>query len=316
MDAEVLTVIRLNDTGPAVARLQLAIGVDDDGIFGPLTCAALMAFQQGEGLPPTGEADDLTLAALFDETRPDTAPAHTPPMGVGMFVSAMRRSTCGTPQSMAAKAKAHGIKWVAACAIFQGHKRSDEYNGKASDYVSALKDEGVKVWVWGFPRPDGQRVALDVIEDRATRWGVTGVILDPEAPYYNRPSAARALLSDAVERFHAADLPVYVSSYGMISYHPRFPWEVLLIADGGIPQVYDGHNTMGKEYPNTAVRRWQGLMRGKPVVPAFATYRKTPGQFRAHLASMPPTDALIGWQWRTTKGSEWAELQKLSGGMV
>src|SRR4051812_11923797 len=53
------------DTGAAVAAVQRRVGVDDDGIFGPITRAAVARFQQRWGLPVTGEVDARTWAALF-----------------------------------------------------------------------------------------------------------------------------------------------------------------------------------------------------------------------------------------------------------
>ena len=53
------------DTGDAVAAVQREVGVDDDGIFGPITRGAVSRFQQRMGLPVTGSVDAKTWAALF-----------------------------------------------------------------------------------------------------------------------------------------------------------------------------------------------------------------------------------------------------------
>src|SRR4051794_28459450 len=53
------------DTGAAVVAVQGEVGVDDDGIFGPITRAAVESFQQRYGLPVTGEVDARTWTALF-----------------------------------------------------------------------------------------------------------------------------------------------------------------------------------------------------------------------------------------------------------
>lgn len=67
----------------ALSREDPAIPpVDEDGIYGPATRAAVTAFQQREGLPPTGVVDPVTwerlygayLTALEANTRPREVP--------------------------------------------------------------------------------------------------------------------------------------------------------------------------------------------------------------------------------------------------
>ncbi len=53
------------DTGPAVERVQRELGVTADGIFGPITEAAVKRFQGHEGLPRTGKVDSGTWMKLF-----------------------------------------------------------------------------------------------------------------------------------------------------------------------------------------------------------------------------------------------------------
>ena len=53
------------DTGEAVVAVQRQVGVDDDGIFGPITRGAVERFQSKYGLKVTGEIDARTWTALF-----------------------------------------------------------------------------------------------------------------------------------------------------------------------------------------------------------------------------------------------------------
>jgi hypothetical protein len=57
--------LQRGDWTPAVAELQRALGIPDDGIFGPQTEAAVLAFQEREGLDPTGEVNVKTWLKLF-----------------------------------------------------------------------------------------------------------------------------------------------------------------------------------------------------------------------------------------------------------
>ena len=57
------------DTGEAVVAVQREVGVDDDGIFGPITRGAVERFQARYGLPVTGKVDARTWTALFQSQR-------------------------------------------------------------------------------------------------------------------------------------------------------------------------------------------------------------------------------------------------------
>ena len=69
--------LRVGDRGNKVGQLQYMLAVvgqfvqevpviSADGIFGPLTRDAVIAFQRYEGFPTTGEADDRTWDALYE----------------------------------------------------------------------------------------------------------------------------------------------------------------------------------------------------------------------------------------------------------
>lgn len=50
--------------GPYVRRLQIALRIPSDGVFGPQTKAAVQAFQRGHGLAADGIVGPMTWAAL------------------------------------------------------------------------------------------------------------------------------------------------------------------------------------------------------------------------------------------------------------
>ena len=66
-------VLRVGARGAAVVRLQQALGVADDGAFGPETLAAVEAFQRAQGLPVDGIVGARTWAALKRD-KPTVAP--------------------------------------------------------------------------------------------------------------------------------------------------------------------------------------------------------------------------------------------------
>ncbi|WP_416673220.1 peptidoglycan-binding domain-containing protein [Egbenema bharatensis] len=60
--------LRRGMAGPEVARLQRALGIRADGLFGPQTKSAVIAFQRACGLAVDGVAGPQTLSALHSGT--------------------------------------------------------------------------------------------------------------------------------------------------------------------------------------------------------------------------------------------------------
>lgn len=69
-----MSTLRRGDEGPLVTKLQLKLGVDAIGKFGPKTEAALIAWQKANGLQGDGIAGPFTLAKLGIEALPQAAP--------------------------------------------------------------------------------------------------------------------------------------------------------------------------------------------------------------------------------------------------
>lgn len=57
-------IVQRGDEGPWVIKLQKALHINTDGLFGPITEAALKDFQEANGLEPDGIAGRLTYRAL------------------------------------------------------------------------------------------------------------------------------------------------------------------------------------------------------------------------------------------------------------
>ncbi|MDA0185233.1 peptidoglycan DD-metalloendopeptidase family protein, partial [Solirubrobacter phytolaccae] len=56
------------DTGEAVAAVQKVVGVDSDGIFGPITQGGVERWQKVNGLPATGSVDAKTWTKMFQSS--------------------------------------------------------------------------------------------------------------------------------------------------------------------------------------------------------------------------------------------------------
>jgi peptidoglycan hydrolase-like protein with peptidoglycan-binding domain len=57
-------VVKRGDRGPAVRRIQRALGIPPDGVFGPQTHRAVRRFQRRKGLVADGIVGPLTRSAL------------------------------------------------------------------------------------------------------------------------------------------------------------------------------------------------------------------------------------------------------------
>lgn len=71
-------VLRVGDRGPNVARLQRALGIEDDGAFGPATLRAVQEFQARRNLPVDGIVGARTWAALEADIGVRAPEAETP----------------------------------------------------------------------------------------------------------------------------------------------------------------------------------------------------------------------------------------------
>ncbi len=70
-------VLSRGDTGPVVAAVQRAVGTGADGVFGPLTQAAVRSWQADHSVPVTGVVDAPTWRALL-RAAPAVTPAPSP----------------------------------------------------------------------------------------------------------------------------------------------------------------------------------------------------------------------------------------------
>ena len=76
-----MSTLRRGDEGPLVSKLQEKLGVDVIGKFGPKTEAALMEWQEANGLKADGIAGPFTLSKLGIEALPTPAPISIPNSG-------------------------------------------------------------------------------------------------------------------------------------------------------------------------------------------------------------------------------------------
>ena len=70
--------LSMGSTGDDVKKLQKALGINDDGIYGQQTQSAVKAYQQKNGLNPDGIAGNITQTRLYGGTQGTKPTVQTP----------------------------------------------------------------------------------------------------------------------------------------------------------------------------------------------------------------------------------------------
>jgi resuscitation-promoting factor RpfB len=94
--------------GGSTAALQRALGVPADGVYGPLTAAAVRAFQQRQGLTVDGVAGPATLRALGLASSTAAAPAAQSSGGTSALQRIAQCESGGNPAAVSASGTYRG----------------------------------------------------------------------------------------------------------------------------------------------------------------------------------------------------------------
>lgn len=93
--------VKRGDSGDAVKRIQGALGISADGVFGPQTERAVKRFQRRKGLAPDGVVGPQTRAALG--LRPSSSRSRRGSSDLGLPPMLRRIADCesgGNPQAV------------------------------------------------------------------------------------------------------------------------------------------------------------------------------------------------------------------------
>lgn len=193
--------------------------------------------------------------------------------GIGFFLWKIRFAEGGNLDQIVSEARRAGLTHVQIKAA-DGPWRYNIFEGRdlIPDLVKALRDAGIQVWLWqyvyGF-NPGGE--ALTAIE-RIRQFMPDGFIVNAEAEYKGRHSAATAYMK-ALRAGVGDDLLIGLSSYRWPSYHPTFPFkEFLAWCDFVQPQVY----WLKADNPRHQLHRTleEHKQFNKPVFPTGACFRE------------------------------------------
>jgi hypothetical protein len=245
------------------------------------------------------------------------------PQGKGMYVWIADDKDLfgGDFTALANRAIELGLSWVAikiADGIFPYNRRPIKNllgittgwdDTLLSDFVSAFHKVGVEVWGWQYiycTRYPLQEAQIAV--ERIKKFGMVGLLLDPEAEAKEAGAASTRIYCNAVRVGLGMNIPVGLSSYRFPSYHPELAWkEWLKLADFHCPQVYwvGSHNPveqLKKSYAELTA------MQKMPFIPVGALYQEAgwkPNQVEVdafdvacHQMNLP---GIIWWEWANAR---------------
>jgi hypothetical protein len=80
--------------------------------------------------------------------------------GIGLYIRNLSSSVYASPKQAAKKAADNGVSFLAIMVMWQdylnGKDRQLYSNGQdgslIASYATAFKQQGINVWLWGFPR--------------------------------------------------------------------------------------------------------------------------------------------------------------------
>jgi len=266
------------------------------------------------------------------------------PIGIGLYIRAIRKSKHGTPKQLADRLAGAGVSWVAIGGPWHDNHGERWMNRPPAirRYSTALLRAGVEPHIWGFPWHD--RVELFVAEmTQSTLSDVTaGWLLDPELGFKRRDAKASELFDrsrDAVTAINPSML-LGMTSYGLPRGHRTFPFDAFaepgqrgeptVECDYGSPQLYFVPERRVKE--GLADYAEIGF---DEVVPSFGNYKfvrrdpskplsgenrravaKTPAELQEHMShfvdSDVPVRGMIGWAYNFVTRGQWAVLERWS----
>lgn len=249
------------------------------------------------------------LAGTID--TPTTAPRIVP-TGIGMYIMDLSRKHTGTPAQAAKRAADAGLGFVAILGCWQEKSPSGLANASdLDDYGAAFREADVDVFVWGYPwgSPECIDRFVPTMRKAADMAGARGIILDPELGFKaDRAKYMPMLLQRTVDSLDES-LGLGITSYGLTSAHPDFPWSIAGGYGFGSPQLY----SVPIEVARAAIKQWR--MRGwETIIASVPTFGPNSAERLAAYsgAILEHCDGLIFWQWSTTSDAEWRAIAELA----
>lgn len=246
---------------------------------------------------------------------PATTPSGTVLDGNGMWIWYLDKSEGGDLDAIAARANAVGVRTV----FVKAGDGATYWSQFSPLLVGGLKQRGLNVCAWQFVYGKVPEQEAD-IGAQAVQTGAQCLVIDAESDYESRYAAAQTYMQRLRSEIPAS-LPVALTSFPYVDYHPGLPYSVFFSngADYNLPQVYwkDIGTTVDTAMQHTYVHN---RIYGKPVFPLGQSYDDPPPEdmqrFR-QLAQVYGSSGLSWWSWQASTDRGWkaigAPIQPLTG---
>jgi len=236
------------------------------------------------------------------------SPSGSPFDGAGMWIWYVSQSDGGSANAIASHAKSAGIGTVF---VKSGDGSTNYWTQFSSDFVSALKAQGLKVCAWQYVYgrfPEGEAD----LGAKAVQAGADCLVIDAESEYEGRYGPAqryiRKLRADV-----GPDFPVGLASFPYVDYHPNLPYSVFMGPGGAqynAPQMY--WKAIGTSVDTVYAHTWMhNRIYGRALFPLGQTYQDPPSsdltRFR-QLALGYGFTGLSWWDWQETSQRGWSAL--------
>lgn len=230
--ADAYSTLKLGSSGPDVVTLQTKLAISADGKFGPMTKAAVMAFQSANGLVADGVVGTKTWAALMGTTtlpagcqagwvvNPVTGASCTAPTlpagcQAGWVVNPMTGASCtGTPTTNGPLAGGAGtLAYSATSTGVEDTLKEGEEDVKVLAFKAEAEDSDIKVTNIklslqndGYNAGDGSSEKLTNYVDEVSVWMGSTKVATVDASDFSRDSGSPDVftktlaLNDAIVR--------------------------------------------------------------------------------------------------------------------
>ncbi len=235
------------------------------------------------------------------------APVGSPFEGNGMWVWYASKSSGGSPDAMASRAKASGVGTV----FLKSSDGTSYWSQFNSAYVSALKARGLKVcgwqYVYGRSPVTEARMARQAIQN-----GADCMVIDAEIEYEGKYAQASTYMSK-LRAYAGADYPIGLAGWPYVDYHPGYPYSVFLGPGGAqfnLPQMY--WKAIGVSVDEIFAHTYlYNSLYGRPIAPLGQLYERPTRaeilRFR-QLAVAYGAPGVSWWDWQETSSGAWAAL--------
>ncbi|MBJ7469993.1 MAG: peptidoglycan-binding protein [Solirubrobacteraceae bacterium] len=246
--------------------------------------------------------------------RPPAAPASTVPdppavfTESGMWIFDLDAADGGTPAAILARARAARVSTVFLKSADGSTSQGSQFS---AEFVRALQAGGVRVCAWQYvygTAPEAE-AAIAIASIRA---GADCFVINAEKEYAGRYAEAQRYLA-ALRAGVGAEYPVGLSSFGLPTSFPNFPFSVFLGPGGAqvdMPQVYWREFEQPVALISARVASGHRIY-GRPIAPMGQTYN---GATEDDVQSFRSTWAAYGAQglswfrWGVTPPEVWEAL--------